>query len=505
VTLAGALAAVIQAVLGGLILVGATAALLRVMRCGAAVRADIWFGVLTAVTLFPLLDVAAQSLPHAGPTGAPVASVPASISGLALAALALAVIGAAALTAVVLSYALLARLRRRTLAAPTFVCADAAEAARTIGYSGSFDVRIGSAAHSPLALGVLRPTIVLPASALALASRERELVVMHELAHLKRRDPLAHALARGMVALAAFNPAAYLAARALEHDRELACDDVVMHATDERRAYARALARYLGIEIRLPAAVLGLLAQPAFALRRMRHVLAGRTARGASRARRLAFTSAAAVVACGAFFWSDTVPLVRFVVNAIPAARTDAPGLALVAEPVRTRLRFAPPRALRAAAVAVPVLGRSALLDASEATPAIGASLPLPRIAAVGVAAGTSFRSIDLRRTLPATKTIAEIIDTTKPLPAAAPAAVRTSDAVVAVAPTASRAYVADLPTGSNARTRAIGFTFAVGGAMLRSSGSAAASAAASEAQRLQYAAAVRGSTVATTRRGGNH
>ncbi len=501
-TLAGALGAVIQAVLGGLILVSVAAVMLKICRCSAALRADVWFGVLAAVTLLPILDAAAQRLPHASPFVAPVASVPASISGLALAALALVLAAAGALAAVVVSYAALARLRRRTLAAPAYVAADAAEAARTIGFRGSFDVRIGSAAHSPLALGVLRPTIVLPASALGLATRERELVVMHELAHLKRRDPLVHALARGMVALAAFNPAAYLAARALEHDRELACDDVVMHATHERRAYARALARYLGIEIRLPAAVLGLLAQPAFALRRMRHVLAGRSAGGASRARRFAFASSAALLAGGTFFWGDTTPLVRFVVNAIPAAREYRAAPVLAAAPVRSRLRFLPPPALRTADVAVPRFGRSALLDASNALPVIDTSLPRPRVAPIGITTSSSFTPIALRRVLPSTRTVAEIVRPT--LSPSGPAGT-TALPDVAAAPTASRAFVADLPHDENIRARAVGFTFAVGGAMLRSSGAASASAAASEAQRLQYAGIVRGSTVATTRRGGSH
>jgi beta-lactamase regulating signal transducer with metallopeptidase domain len=83
--------------------------------------------------------------------------------------------------------------------------------------------------------------VILPAEA-ASWSRERfELVVLHELAHVKRRDWLAVMVAEISVASWWFHPLAWLARRSIRRDAELAADDLVLRAGARPSVYAEHL------------------------------------------------------------------------------------------------------------------------------------------------------------------------------------------------------------------------------------------------------------------------
>ena len=111
---------------------------------------------------------------------------------------------------------------------------------------------------SPLVAGPFRPRIVVPRRALAGTPEELEMLLFHELVHLRRRD-----LALGLVpALAGrlfwFHPLAALAAREHLVAREAACDAEVVRRLDAApRAYGRLLLRWgvVGPSARAAAAV----------------------------------------------------------------------------------------------------------------------------------------------------------------------------------------------------------------------------------------------------------
>ena len=95
-----------------------------------------------------------------------------------------------------------------------------------------------AAAPCPLALGLLRPVIVLPAGQLV-----DELVLRHELTHIRRWDvayKLVLSLARW---LNWFNPLVWLMDKAAGRNLELCCDDEVTRdlSGDERRRYGSLL------------------------------------------------------------------------------------------------------------------------------------------------------------------------------------------------------------------------------------------------------------------------
>jgi beta-lactamase regulating signal transducer with metallopeptidase domain len=90
----------------------------------------------------------------------------------------------------------------------------------------------------PVAIGLVRPSIVLPAVAETWDEDRRRAVLLHELAHVSRHDCLTQTLACVARAIHWFNPLAWWAARQLRAERELACDDRVLAAGTGAREYA---------------------------------------------------------------------------------------------------------------------------------------------------------------------------------------------------------------------------------------------------------------------------
>jgi hypothetical protein len=102
------------------------------------------------------------------------------------------------------------------------------------------EVRIADV-NTPLTCGVLRPLILLPAKALDWDEPQFEAVLLHESAHVQRRDCLAKYVAQASRALLWWNPLAWMSAARLYHEQELACDEAVLSAGVAPEDYARAL------------------------------------------------------------------------------------------------------------------------------------------------------------------------------------------------------------------------------------------------------------------------
>ena len=105
------------------------------------------------------------------------------------------------------------------------------------------DARILSSAQvsTPMTGGPLRPVILLPASARSWTSGRREVVVSHELVHVRRRDALWRLVAGAVVALYWFHPLTWLASRLAAAARERSCDEEVLALGVRPSAYARHL------------------------------------------------------------------------------------------------------------------------------------------------------------------------------------------------------------------------------------------------------------------------
>ncbi len=80
----------------------------------------------------------------------------------------------------------------------------------------------------PTVIGLLRPMILLPASALtALTANELELILAHELAHVRRFDLWVNLLQRLGEVVLFFNPAMWYLSRRISTLREYCCDELV--------------------------------------------------------------------------------------------------------------------------------------------------------------------------------------------------------------------------------------------------------------------------------------
>lgn len=93
-------------------------------------------------------------------------------------------------------------------------------------------------ATMPMTWGTRHPVVLLPAAAEGWSAERRRVVLLHELAHVARRDCLLQTLAALACALYWVHPGVWYAARRMRAERELACDDRVLAAGTRARSYA---------------------------------------------------------------------------------------------------------------------------------------------------------------------------------------------------------------------------------------------------------------------------
>ncbi len=98
---------------------------------------------------------------------------------------------------------------------------------------------------SPAVLGVVWPTVVLPASMLTgLSPDSLRAVLAHELAHIRRHDYLLNLLGMAIESLLFFNPAVWWIGRQVRAEREACCDAMAVAVLGEPIGYSRALAEW---------------------------------------------------------------------------------------------------------------------------------------------------------------------------------------------------------------------------------------------------------------------
>ncbi|MEZ5385572.1 MAG: penicillin-binding transpeptidase domain-containing protein [Prosthecobacter sp.] len=100
---------------------------------------------------------------------------------------------------------------------------------------------VGTTNAVPMVWGVWRSCLLLPAGFEQWSAAKLRGVLLHELAHLKRRDPLALWTAQWVKALHWFNPLVWLTIRQLRADQERACDDAVLRQGVRPSDYAQSL------------------------------------------------------------------------------------------------------------------------------------------------------------------------------------------------------------------------------------------------------------------------
>jgi len=102
------------------------------------------------------------------------------------------------------------------------------EAEERLGIHRPVAILLHPHAPGPVVAGLLRPAVLLPGDAPVWTQERRRLVLLHELAHVRRHDVATQMMATVACAVYWFNPLVWLAARRMKQLREIACDDAVL-------------------------------------------------------------------------------------------------------------------------------------------------------------------------------------------------------------------------------------------------------------------------------------
>ncbi|HUZ47994.1 MAG TPA: M56 family metallopeptidase [Terriglobia bacterium] len=109
---------------------------------------------------------------------------------------------------------------------------------RQVGLRRPVGLRTSKARGSPCITGVWKLTITIPEGlSQVLAPRELEAVLLHELAHAKRRDNLSSGFVHALACLFWFHPLLWWIERRLIVEQELACDEMVLCSGAKREEY----------------------------------------------------------------------------------------------------------------------------------------------------------------------------------------------------------------------------------------------------------------------------
>ena len=129
-------------------------------------------------------------------------------------------------------------MARRQARSSRYTAEDFADLASQLGIRRCVPVLESDPGSMPMTFGLFRPAISLPADAEGWSEERRRMVVLHEMAHIRRGDVPAHILARAALCLYWWNPLAWFAWREFLKQRERAADDLVLRTGARASDYA---------------------------------------------------------------------------------------------------------------------------------------------------------------------------------------------------------------------------------------------------------------------------
>jgi beta-lactamase regulating signal transducer with metallopeptidase domain len=124
------------------------------------------------------------------------------------------------------------------------LCSSAEAVLRDFGRS--FEVRLPevrecAAVTSPMVVGAVSPVVLLPEGFAGHAEDEVRAALLHELAHVKRRDYLTNGVCQLAALPVNWHPVAYGVQRRIRRTREMACDEMAAREMRSELGYARCL------------------------------------------------------------------------------------------------------------------------------------------------------------------------------------------------------------------------------------------------------------------------
>lgn len=116
-----------------------------------------------------------------------------------------------------------------------------ARALRVLGMTRAVNVAVSPEIAIPAAVGVVHPRVILPSTATEWSRERLGVVLLHELAHVRRRDCLWMFVARVVSAIVWFHPLVWALSRHVRRETERACDDIVLASGVRGSDYAEHL------------------------------------------------------------------------------------------------------------------------------------------------------------------------------------------------------------------------------------------------------------------------
>jgi len=119
------------------------------------------------------------------------------------------------------------------------------EFAKRIGVKKTVILMRSALAKIPMVTGHLKPVILVPASMFtALPQAEIEAILLHELAHIRRKDYLVNMLQNIIDIIFFFNPAALWISCLIKEERENCCDDIAVDLIKNKKQFIHALVSF---------------------------------------------------------------------------------------------------------------------------------------------------------------------------------------------------------------------------------------------------------------------
>jgi beta-lactamase regulating signal transducer with metallopeptidase domain len=195
-----------------------------------------------------------------------------------------------------------------------------------------------AAVEVPTVIGWIRPVILLPLSTMAgLSTEQIEMVLAHEIAHIRRHDFLVNLLQAVAETVLFYHPAVWWMSRRVRIEREHCCDDLAVAVCGNALQYARALTRLE--ELRAGNAQAVLAANGGSLLSRVRRLVGARGEAASNTPRWIAGTTVLTSVVLALAFASTPLLAQREVPPVPPAP----PAPVVLAPPVATPVPPAPP------------------------------------------------------------------------------------------------------------------------------------------------------------------
>jgi beta-lactamase regulating signal transducer with metallopeptidase domain len=133
-------------------------------------------------------------------------------------------------------------VRRGLTKLPSELRIFVASTCRNIGIQTPVRPWLSSLVDTPMTLGYFKPVILLPMAMINhLTPQQVEAILIHELAHIHRKDYLFQLLVSALEGLFFFNPFCRLLVRQIKKERENCCDDLVLQHQYDPHTYVSAL------------------------------------------------------------------------------------------------------------------------------------------------------------------------------------------------------------------------------------------------------------------------